>query len=110
MRIPKRYGESRKDNCPFCGKPATTTNTQAVPVCIAHKKNILENMKCACGRYLDLRKGKFGAFFTCISCGVVSISKALEINTAAEKQENRREYRKNEKGEIEINSDNPDFF
>ncbi len=110
MHIPKRYGESRKDNCPFCGKQATAVNSQSVPVCIDHKKNTLDNMKCACGSYLDIRKGKFGAFFTCISCGAISMSKALEMNSVAEKQESKREYKKNLKGEIEISSDDPDFF
>ncbi len=110
MYIPKRYGESKKDNCPFCGKQAITKNSQSIPVCVEHRKNKLDNMKCACGSYLEIRNGKFGAFFTCISCGAISMSKALEINSVSENQENRRVYKKNAKGEIEIRSDDPDFF
>ncbi|MBI2134265.1 hypothetical protein HYU11_06335 [Candidatus Woesearchaeota archaeon] len=110
MHIPKSYGKSRKDECPFCGRQATTTNIQSIPVCPHHRKNTLDNMKCACGSYLDVRKGKYGPFFACISCGAISISKALEINQAAERENPKREYKKNSKGEIEIRSDDPDFF
>ena len=80
MYIPKRYGESRVDSCPFCKQHATATNSQGVAVCIKHKNELLPDMKCACGGYLDLRKGKFGAYFNCLRCGNVSMSKALEIN------------------------------
>lgn len=80
MYIPKRYGEARLDRCPFCGRQATVTNVQKVPVCVEHRKNTLNNLKCSCGSFLDLRQGKFGAFFTCFKCGAISMSKALELN------------------------------
>jgi len=80
MYIPKRYGQSRQDGCPFCGKLSTTTNSQKIPVCSTHKNSILGDMKCACGEYLDLKNGKFGAFFTCMNCGCISMNKALEFN------------------------------
>ena len=111
MFIPKRYGQSRADSCPFCGSQSTTTNVQSIPVCAAHRKSSLENMKCACGSYLDMRKGKFGVFFNCISCGAVSLSKALEINDVMMKEPvMEKKTKKNSKGEIQIRSDDPNFF
>ncbi|MBI3033659.1 hypothetical protein HYY72_00685 [Candidatus Woesearchaeota archaeon] len=118
MYIPKRYGESRRDGCPFCGKQATTANSESVPVCISHKKSALGDMKCVCGNYLDLRKGRFGVFFTCISCGAISLPKALEANAVKDvsvksetkKEDWKKSHKKNEKGEIQIRSDDPDFF
>ncbi len=117
MRIPKRYGESRRDLCPFCGKQATTANSNAVPVCINHKKSAFGEMKCVCGNYLDLRKGKYGVFFSCISCGAVSLSKALEVNDVKDERKpannegiRQKKLEKTDKGEISIRSDDPDFF
>jgi hypothetical protein len=80
MYIPKRYGESRLDKCPFCGKQATTMNKQKIPVCVAHKESVLEDLKCACGSYLDTKIGKFGVYFSCIKCGNVNMKRALELN------------------------------
>jgi hypothetical protein len=80
MRIPKKYGQSRVDKCPFCDKQATTTNDQMIPVCLAHKKEFLDDMKCICGEELDVRVGKFGVFFSCMKCGNMNLRKVLEIN------------------------------
>lgn len=80
MRIPKRYGQSRIDNCPFCGKVATSKNNQGVPVCHAHKDQNLDDVKCACGEYLDLNDGKWGPYFRCINCGNINFRKAMEMN------------------------------
>lgn len=80
MYIKKQYGQSKVDKCLFCGKQATTTNGQGVPVCIVHKGAVLGDMKCICGEYLDIRTGKYGLFFTCMRCGIVNLRKALEIN------------------------------
>lgn len=115
MYIPKRYGESRRDCCPFCGKQATTANPESVPVCIDHKKSKLGELKCICGNYLELRKGKFGVFYSCISCGAVSLSKALEVNpiksdTVEHKSENKQKDKTTRKGELQIRSDDPNFF
>ncbi|MBR9699861.1 hypothetical protein GOV09_05375 [Candidatus Woesearchaeota archaeon] len=76
MRIPKKYGFSRKINCPFCQKPSLTENQQGVPVCIQHKNKVLE-IKCLCGDWLDIRKGKFGGYGKCMKCGNVNLSKVL---------------------------------
>jgi DNA-directed RNA polymerase subunit M/transcription elongation factor TFIIS len=81
MFIPKRYGESKIDSCPFCGRQAFIKNSQGVPVCKDHKDSILKDMKCACGEYLLMQEGKFGVFFNCLRCGNINMKKALEINS-----------------------------
>ena len=80
MFIPKKYGESRIEKCPFCGEQSLTLNAQKIPVCLKHKENRLQALKCVCGGPLDLRQGKFGAFFTCPMCGAMNMKKALELN------------------------------
>lgn len=80
MRNRRIYGQSRNDSCLFCQKPATVKNKQGVPVCAAHTKTKLNDFKCACGDYLDIRNGKFGLYFVCMHCGNISLSKALELN------------------------------
>jgi DNA-directed RNA polymerase subunit M/transcription elongation factor TFIIS len=81
MYIPKRYGETRIDSCPFCSKQALIKNPQGIAVCNAHRDKTLDNMKCACGEYLLIQEGKFGAFFNCLKCGNINLKKALEINS-----------------------------
>ena len=80
MFIPKKYGESQIKRCPWCEGIAITSNSQKVPVCMKHKNNIFENVKCGCGKFLDIMHGKFGSFFTCTDCGIVNMKKALEVN------------------------------
>ena len=80
MYIPKRYCQSKIDLCPFCEKAATAKNSQDVPVCQAHKKMLLPDLKCSCNSYLDLKKGKFGVYFNCMNCGNMNIKKALSLN------------------------------
>jgi hypothetical protein len=80
MRMKKIYGQSRDDNCPFCGKKGVTKNSQGIPVCLAHKENKLNDLKCICGEWLDLKDGKFGCYFNCIRCGNISFKKGLEMN------------------------------
>ncbi|MBU0616016.1 MAG: hypothetical protein KJ601_08060 [Nanoarchaeota archaeon] len=79
MYIPKRYGQSRIDKCPFCEKTAVTKNKQGIPVCAVHKDSELKDIKCACGSWLDVREGKFGPYFFCINCGNISFKKAMEF-------------------------------
>ena len=121
MYILKKYGESKIDSCPFCQKPATTMNGQKVPVCLTHKEESLEGLKCVCGSTLDLLHGKFGVFFSCIKCGSMNLRKVLEINAVktksnAEIKSNYPEktYQKNEqtqaKKEITVRSDDPRYF
>ena len=72
MRIQKRYGESRIENCPFCGRQAIIENEQGVPVCTNHKDKLLPDLRCVCGEYLLMQKGKFGIYFNCLRCGNMS--------------------------------------
>jgi hypothetical protein len=80
VRIPKRYGDYRREECPFCSKQAITKNSQGVPVCMQHKARLLDGLKCQCGGWLELRTGKWGPYFFCIKCGNVNFRKALELN------------------------------
>jgi hypothetical protein len=82
MYIPKRYGLSKVDVCPFCGKHATAKNDQDIPVCQQHRQRRIQQWTCACGEPLDLLQGKFGAYFSCINCGNISFAKAFEMNAS----------------------------
>ncbi len=82
MYIPKRYGQSKVDRCPFCSQQATTKNKQQIPVCARHKDSVLNDMKCACGSWLEMRNGKYGIFFSCLKCGNMNLRKVLEMNEA----------------------------
>ena len=76
----KVYGASKIEGCPFCDKQSTTQSGQGIAVCQDHTKSELLNLKCVCNDWLDLRIGKFGAYFNCMSCGNMQMKKALEIN------------------------------
>ena len=76
----KVYSEEKVSHCPFCGGAAIVRNSQKVPVCVKHKDMVLENMKCACGSYLDIKEWKFGPFFVCVNCNIVSFKKGLDMN------------------------------
>ena len=78
MRIPKRYGASKIDDCPFCGKVSTIRNPQDIPVCQLHKTSKLQDQRCICGKWLELKSGKWGAYFNCISCGNVNFKKVYK--------------------------------
>jgi endogenous inhibitor of DNA gyrase (YacG/DUF329 family) len=110
MRIPKRYGESKKYECPFCGKTAITENNQGVPVCLAHKNEELMNLKCVCGEYVDLLKGKFGPYFHCMRCGNVNFNRIIEFNERALDNQAAKSKKTEEKKEIKITSRDVDFF
>ncbi len=98
MYIPKRYGESHMDMCPFCGRQAINKNSQGIPVCKDHKESNIPEMKCMCGAYLMMQKGKFGVFFNCLKCGNMNLKKVLEMNPSIMKAEKAKE--KVEKPEI----------
>jgi hypothetical protein len=80
MYIPKRYGESKLEPCPFCGKQAIVRNKQKIPVCQAHRDAVLDDLKCACGNYLETKVGKFGLYSSCPKCGNVNPKRAIEMN------------------------------
>jgi len=117
MYIPKRYGQSKVDLCPFCRKDSTTKNKQQVPVCQTHKASILQDLTCFCGDYLELKDGKFGIYFNCTNCGNINIKKALNMNPELGKEpkpEEKTESKppisktKQNKKEITITSDEVD--
>ena len=109
MRIPKRYGESRVDNCPFCGKIAVVRNKEGVPTCSAHKSEKLKEMKCICGNWLELRKGKYGPYFFCIKCGNINFRKAIEANASSKSTQTKRVSSYAPK-EITVTSDQLDYM
>ncbi len=114
MFIPKKYGQSRIDKCPFCDRQGIILNGQKIPVCQSHKENLVQDMKCTCGSNLEIKNGKFGAFFSCIKCGNMNMKKALDINPikqmgkANEKPQVKPDEQRNR---VEtIRSDDPRYF
>ncbi|MFH0701573.1 MAG: hypothetical protein V2A62_04000 [Candidatus Woesearchaeota archaeon] len=98
MYIPKRYGESKIEECPFCGRQSTLKNQQDISVCAKHKDALLNEMKCICGEYLETCSGKWGLYFRCQKCGNVNKKKIFEINQVKDvskidfdKEENKTE-------------------
>ena len=82
MHLPKRYGDSKIERCPFCSRQSTTVNSQTIPVCHEHKNVKLGQMKCVCGEMLDVKQGKYGTFFLCMKCGPQNMKKVFETNIA----------------------------
>ena len=110
MYILKRYGESRKDTCPFCEKHGTTLNEQGIPTCSDHKGRSLE-LKCVCGQWLDIKKGKWGAYAQCIRCGNMNLKKALEMHVPEKPAEEKKDPTKpHVPTEITVRSDEVDFL
>ncbi|MEK6938371.1 MAG: hypothetical protein AABX04_04975 [Nanoarchaeota archaeon] len=105
MYIPKRYGESGSDKCPFCSKMATTRNNQEIPVCKGHTTAILNEMKCICGEYLESHVGKWGLYFRCLKCGNVNKKKVFEINQV--KDVSKIDFDKEEKTEFRTERKEP---
>ena len=115
MRYRKKYGESRVLECPFCGKEAVVKNPQGVPVCPKHRNFELKNLKCACGDYLDIKTGKWGAFGVCMHCGAINMNKVLEINPQIlpkkeKKAEPEPEKKKKKPTRVVVTSDELDFL
>jgi predicted RNA-binding Zn-ribbon protein involved in translation (DUF1610 family) len=117
MYIPKRYGESMIETCPFCGRQSIIKNPQGVPVCTDHKDKNLPEMKCVCGSHLLMQSGKFGVYFNCLKCGNMSLKKVLEINPnimhaeIAKEKINRPEIAKKQEARTQtIRSDDPRYF
>ncbi len=110
MYIPKRYGQSKTENCPFCGRQATAKNSQEVPVCREHKSSVMNEMRCICGEHLLMMKGKFGLFFNCPNCGNMSMRKVMEFNDVKDVNMHVSDKEPGEKKEFTIRSDDPDYF
>lgn len=119
MYIPKKYGASKRTNCPFCDRLATTHNEQQVPVCRLHTAKELEEIRCVCGSYLALEIGTYGPYFSCVNCGNVNFKKGMEMrqpqpkiveeNQTAQKP-NRQNEREQNHAEMTVRSDDPRFF
>jgi len=129
MYIPKQYGKSKVEKCPFCEQQATITNKQGLIVCRSHSNAKLGDMKCLCGKYVDLKIGKWGVYFSCLSCGNMNAKKIFEVNNVLDvhgksesnfekTKKNTEENKYNEKNnlkrknptEITIRSDDPRYF
>jgi hypothetical protein len=114
MYIPKRYGEAKIDSCPFCGAQAYSRTSEGLPVCANHKNQQMPDVKCACGKYLDMRVGKFGPFFICERCGTKNMNQVLEMNPQMRQPSPAKQARagayKNEYGQDTfVRSDDPRF-
>tara|TARA_Y100000310_G_scaffold337165_1_gene423543 strand:- start:187 stop:540 length:354 start_codon:yes stop_codon:yes gene_type:complete len=114
FKAKKQYGNYKMDSCPFCGKVATQKNEQGVAVCRLHLKETVEDRKCQCGKWLELRSGKFGPYFNCINCGNMNYDKGMVRSTAAPvvKAEVKKfeSNRVSEKKVIEITSNDVEYF
>jgi hypothetical protein len=102
MYIPKKYGLSKIDNCPFCQKQGLVKNNQGIIVCNDHKDSVLPDIKCVCGSYLELKTGKFGAYFFCMNCGNINLKKGLDMITMQEKK--KVQVREEEKDEFIVDA------
>ena len=115
MYIPKKYGQSKSNQCPFCNKNAVTENKQSVPVCTGHKDNLIPDQKCICGSWLELMSGKFGPYFNCMKCGSINFNKiTLNIPKAIINKTFSQSKTPNApttpKKELIVRSDDPRFF
>ncbi|MDP3728134.1 MAG: hypothetical protein Q8R18_01635 [bacterium] len=99
MYIPKQYGKSKVEKCPFCEQQATTTNKQGLIVCRNHSQAVLGEMKCICKSFLELKTGKWGPFFLCISCGAMNLKKVFAINHVVDVSANEKSNYTTEKTE-----------
>ncbi len=108
MRIPKKYGESKKQDCPFCNKPPTTQNAQGVPTCQAHRTQTMQDRKCMCGSWLELKQGKWGPYFNCIKCGNLSFAKGMS-RAVSVPSENSAPVKHTPTHQV-VRSDDPRFF
>ncbi|MBU1112112.1 MAG: hypothetical protein KJ896_05005, partial [Nanoarchaeota archaeon] len=81
FKVPKKYGQYKVSRCSFCGKVATCKNEQGAEVCPAHKKNVVEEIRCKCGSWLELKDGKFGPYFNCLNCGNINFQKGMEMKS-----------------------------
>lgn len=114
MYIPKRYGESKKQQCPFCGKVAIVQNSQGIPVCTAHRERQFPEVKCFCEKWLELLSSKWGPYFRCVNCGNVSWSRGKEMadleKGASAPAASSTYSRTSPKEELVVRSDDPRYF
>lgn len=83
----KVYGQGYNQNCVFCGGFATQTTKEGLLVCRNHNNSQLNEQKCACGKVLELKSGKYGAYFNCLVCGNVNVKKGLQDTAPTQTKE-----------------------
>ena len=123
MRYKKKvYGSYKISTCPFCSRTATSKNEQGLDVCHQHTKSIMEESKCICGSWLELRQGKFGPYFHCEKCGNKNFSKGMEViqsvkpTSFVEEEREGKEKQKNkftdnkERKETTMTTDDVEYF
>lgn len=122
FKAKKVYGKSKVVTCSFCGKIATHKSEQGLEVCHAHVGKKLDEIKCACGTWLEQRVGKFGPYFNCLNCGNLNYNKVMEIKALTikdipkvEVQEGKKETRfkkefREQPKEITITTNDVDYF
>lgn len=103
MYIPKRYGQSKIDSCAFCEKRGLYKNKQGLITCQEHKDSYLPDIRCVCKSYLELKQGKFGPFFVCINCGIISLKKGMDMLNGMQEKE-KPKIIKEEKDEFILDS------
>lgn len=79
FRVPKKYGQSKTNTCPFCNRLATAKNKDGQDVCSQHKRETMPEIRCSCGSWLELLSGKFGPYFNCLNCGNINYQKGMEM-------------------------------
>ena len=75
----KVYGEYTNTGCHWCGKTATAENEQGLSTCSDHQQKRMEDVKCACGSWLELKAGKYGSYFNCLNCGNMNYEKGMKM-------------------------------
>lgn len=110
----KEFGNYTVYSCPFCSKTATIKNPQGVPVCVKHKEETLNELKCVCGETLEILEGKWGPYFRCFRCGNLSFNKGISMNQIMPKTQKKVFSDKpkvvEKKKEVTIRSDELDFI
>jgi hypothetical protein len=124
FKAKKVYGQSKVSRCPFCDKLATRKSEQGLDVCPQHVKGVLEEIKCVCGSWLEVRDGKFGPYFNCMNCGNMNYAKGMEMKALMVKDKPKEvtvdkpksnylsynSYEKKERKEITISSNDVEYF
>jgi hypothetical protein len=112
FKAKKQYGNYKTANCPFCGKIATQKTEQGLEVCRLHTKEVMEEIKCSCGSWLEFRSGKFGPYFNCMNCGNINYQKGMELKSMMpiKADEVKKEIVREGAKETFITSNDIDYF
>lgn len=68
--IPRKTYGMTSPKCFFCKEGASTKNEQGLPTCRIHKESESDSRCPACSKILDIKEGKYGAYFFCYKCMV----------------------------------------